>query len=70
MTLKEFFLLTGMTQRALCKKTGCYSSAMSNWTNEKCPVPVKHCKKIVDETYGLVTYQDLRPRDYMLYWPE
>lgn len=69
MDLAEYLLLTGQKQRAFAKKIGRPESDVSTWVNKKVPVPVKYCRQIVEETNGMVRFRDLRPDDYMIYWP-
>jgi len=57
-------------QRALAIDIGAQMSDMSDWVNDKRPVPVERCVQIERATNGVVTRRDLRPRDWWLIWPE
>lgn len=43
---------------------------VSQWKRKVRPVPAVHCPAFVVATENVVTYQDLRPNDWYLIWPE
>lgn len=57
-------------QAWLVKELGAPQPDVSCWVRGKRPVPVLRCLAIERATDGLVTRKDLRPNDWMRYWPE
>ncbi len=56
-------------QRAMAIALGIAAVQVNQWVTGRRGVPVKYCQSIVELTEGLVTVQDLRPRDWYLIWP-
>ena len=54
----------------LALQIGSHAPDISNWSNGKRPVPIRHCIAIEHATEGEVTRRDLRPDDWHLIWPE
>lgn len=55
---------------ALSKAIEVPPSFVSKMCSGEKPVPAEHCHTIEQFTAGVVTRQELRPRDWQKYWPE
>lgn len=58
------------SQASLARAIEADPSFVNQWFNEIRPIPIKYCARIEAVTEKKVTRQDLRPKDYFLYWPE
>jgi len=58
------------TQAALAKLIDESPSFVNQWVQGDRPVPAKTCVRIEQATNGLVTRQELRPKDWQEHWPE
>lgn len=56
--------------KRLAEAISCTPTEVSDWLNDKRPVPHARCVAIEQATAGAVTRQDLRPDDYGKLWPE
>lgn len=54
----------------LARMLGVAPPTVHEWKTHKRPVPAARCPAIVRVTNGAVTLQDLRPDDWVMYWPE
>ena len=70
MTLMEFILIERGNAARLARKIGVLAPEISRWASGKRSVPVKWCLPIEHATGGEVTRKELRPNDWMRYWPE
>ena len=71
MHLKDYLLTEGRgAGSSLSCALGVPASLISDWANEKRPIPVERCVAIERATNGAVTRRDLRPSDWRLIWPE
>lgn len=70
MKLSEWCLLKRGRQAWLVKELGAPQPDVSCWVREKRQVPVGWCLAIERATGGEVTRKELRPSDWMRYWPE
>lgn len=57
-------------QRALARKLKIPATLISQWANERRPIPAERCVEIERATDGAVTRKDLRPNDWHRIWPE
>ncbi len=55
-------------RKELALRLGVKVSAIGNWKDRG--VPLEHCASIERVCGGVVTRRDLRPKDWMLIWPE
>ncbi|MBU3595112.1 helix-turn-helix domain-containing protein [Polynucleobacter sp. 86C-FISCH] len=55
---------------ALASKLKVVPSTIANWKARTGMVPPKYCAKIEQITGGAITRQDLRPNDWLEYWPD
>ena len=71
MKLSEYFEQEGRGAASrLANAIGAYSSDVSDWANERRPVPVKFAVSIEATTNRAVTRQDMFPTDFLEIWPE
>jgi len=57
-------------QSAMAKHLSVTPAAVNQWVKGARPVPARHCPSIESLANGNVTRQDLRPGDWMKFWPE
>ena len=67
--LKKFLSKRG-SQTALAKSIGAQISDVNAWCNGRRKIPPHFCKPIEEFTHGELTVKDLRPKDWMRYWPD
>jgi len=70
MTLTEFVLIERGNAARLARNIGVLAPEISRWASGKRSVPVKWCLPIEQATGEQVTRKELRPNDWMRYWPE
>lgn len=70
MELSEWCSLKRGRQAWLEKEICAPQPDVSCWVRGKRPVPVWRCLMIEQATDGQVTRKELRPKDWMRYWPE
>lgn len=58
------------SQAELARCVGVEPAFVSQWLTNKRPVPARLCPAIEQATSGAVTRKDLRPDDWMQFWPE
>lgn len=56
-------------QRAMASALGIGAPQVNQWVTGRRGIPAKYCQSIVELTEGLVTVQELRPKDWHLIWP-
>ena len=59
-----------MSQRQLAKTLEVSEQALRNYRMGKQNLPVKLCVQIEQMTGGKVTRKEMRPNDWMQFWPE
>jgi DNA-binding transcriptional regulator YdaS (Cro superfamily) len=57
-------------QRALAAQLNIPPVLISQWANDRRPIPAERCVEIEQATKGAVTRKDLRPDDWHRIWPE
>lgn len=67
--LKKFTSKRGR-QKELVIALGAPQPEVSRWCSGHKKVPPRYCKKIEEFSNGEITVKDLRPDDWMDYWPE
>ncbi|WP_294261546.1 Cro/CI family transcriptional regulator [uncultured Comamonas sp.] len=55
---------------ALARALGVKPVVVSRWGSGAKPVPIERCLAVERATDGLVSRQDLRPKDWWVMWPE
>lgn len=71
MNLEQYFSKYGWgSQTRLADSIGAFYPDVSNWKKGKTFPPSKYCKAIELATGGEVTVKDLRPHDWIVFWPE
>ncbi len=71
MKLTEYLEMQGRGGKTkLAAAIGAHASDVSDWVSGSRSVPAHRCPEIERATSGAVTRRDLRPRDWMKFWPE
>lgn len=71
MKLSEYLEHQGRGARSkLAAAIGAHRPDLSDWINGSRVVPAHRCLAIERATGGVVTRRDLRPQDWMKFWPE
>ena len=70
MKLNEWINMHRGRSVALARQLGVAQPVVSDWVSGKKPIPAVHCRAIVAISNGEVTVQEMRPSDWVKYWPE
>lgn len=77
--MQQCYMMHGMNLRTYLDKNSnaefarainCPPAFVSQWKNNRRPVPLEYMAVIEQATGGKVTRKDLRPDDWHLIWPE
>lgn len=70
MNLATYLQTTGLNKSAFAREIGISYAMLYQFETGRRPVPTKYCPAIEKATGGLVTRQELRPKDWHQNWPE